>query len=842
MKFYTNVSMRGNSVTVRGWNFGQRFQDTIKYEPTLYVPVRKETGYKTVYGQHVEPIKLESIREAREYEEKYKDIENFKIYGSTLYQYCCLNERFGNDYDQEKVRVLNIDIEVASADGFPDPDVANQPVISVTISYNGNYIVLGVGDYVNSRSDVRYVSCRDEKDLLEKFLISWRKLDPDIITGWNVLFFDIPYLVNRMEKILGQDETKRLSPLLQINEKKVFKHNRDQTEYELVGIEILDYLELYRKFTYTQQESYRLDHIAFVELGERKLDYSEVDNLHQLYLTDYQKFIDYNIKDVELVDKLEDKMKLIEMALAIAYDAKVNYKDVFTQVRMWDVLIHNYLLSKKVVVPPKTNSSKNAQYAGAYVKEPQVGMHNWVMSFDLNSLYPHLIMQYNISPDTFIEGQYKDVVVEDLIAGKVPEYPVTQVLTANGYLYDRNKQGFLPEMMQKMYDDRVIYKKKMIEAQSELEEVNRQNSKDVDRKKQLVKDISKYKNMQMAKKVQLNSAYGAIGNQYFRFFDIRMAESITLSGQLSIKWIESRINVYMNNLLKTKGVDYVIASDTDSLYITFDELVSQVMSKGSRLEESQGDASKVVGFLDRVAREKIEPFIDKSYQDLALMMNAYDQKMFMKREAIASKGIWTAKKRYILNVFDNEGVRYASPKLKMMGIETVKSSTPAVCRDALKEALEIIMNKGEDEVQDYISVFEDKFRTLPFEDVAFPRGVSDMSKYESKGKELEIPKGCPIHVRGALVYNHLLKEHKLTKRYETIKDGEKIKFCYLKTPNPVQQNVLSVMSSLPKQFGVENYIDYGTQFEKTFLDPLKIILQSIGWKAVKENTLEDFFS
>ena len=354
------------------------------------------------------------------------------------------------------------------------------------------------------------------------------------------------------------------------------------------------------------------------------------------------------------------------------------------------------------------------------------------------------------------------------------------------------------------------------------------------RKEQLEKDIAKYSNMQLAKKVQLNSAYGALGNQWFRFYDIRQATAITKSGQLSIKWIEARINEYLNKLLETENEDYVLASDTDSLYITFDKLIKKFTPKNP------------VTFLDHVAKERIEPFIDKAYQELADRMNAYDQKMFMKRETICDKGIWTAKKRYMLNVYDNEGVRYQKPKLKMMGIEAIKSSTPQVCRDAIKKAINIIMSKDEKTLQDYIVDFKDKFSRMPFEDVAFPRGVSELNKYDSTVgtvfKNFEIVKGTPLHIRGALVYNNCIKEKKLTKKYQTIKSGEKIKYCYMKEPNPLRQNVLSVLNVLPQEFGMSEFIDYETQFNKSFIEPLKLILDKINWTTEKKATLEDFFS
>jgi DNA polymerase elongation subunit (family B) len=689
--------------------------------------------------------------------------------------------------------------------------------------------VFGCGDYETNRDDVTYLKCRDENNLIMRFLDMWEETSPDIVTGWNIQFFDIPYLNNRITKLMGDNTAKRLSPFRRIGERTTTIHNKQQVAFDLVGIAIIDYIELYKKFTYSQQESFSLNHIAYLELGEKKLDYSEVESLHQLYKTNFQKFIEYNIHDVELVDRIDDKMQLIDMALALAYDAKVNYTDVFTQVRMWDTLIHNELIEQNIVVPQNVRTPKDEQYAGAYVKDPIVGMHEWVVSFDLNSLYPHLIMQYNVSPETIVEGRHTNISIDNLLNSEYQaqgEY----CMAANGHYFKRDKQGFLPAMMQRMYDDRSLYKKKMIEAQKAYEKET-----DKERKREITNQISKYKNLQLAKKVQLNSAYGALGNQYFRFFDIRQAEAITLSGQLAIRWIEKKLNGYLNKLLKTKDNDYVIASDTDSVYVNLGPLVHMVYG-----QKSETKVETIVDFVNKACTEKFEPFIDKSYQELADYMNAFDQKMQMKREVIANKGIWTAKKRYILNVYDSEGVRFAEPKLKMMGIEAVKSSTPMSCRDKIKESLKIVMNGNETDFQSFVEAFKQEFKTLPFEDIAFPRGVSDLSKYMSSSELYS--KGTPMHVRGAIMFNAFLKKYKLTKKYQLIQDGDKTKFCYMKVPNPVQENVFSILTVLPKEFGVEKYIDYDTQFDKAYLEPLKTIVNTIGWKTERVSSLESFFA
>ena len=617
---------------------------------------------------------------------------------------------------------------------------------------------------------------------------------------------------------------RKLSPWGYVRKKDLFVQGRKQISCEMAGIAVIDYLDLYRKFTYKAQESYRLDHIANVELGQKKLDHSEFETFRDFYTGNWQKFIEYNIKDVELVDRLEDKMKLIELCLTMAYDAKVNYTDVFFQVRTWDAIIYNYLKRKDIVIPPKVKTDKDTQYAGAYVKEPIPGKYDWVVSFDLNSLYPHLIMQYNISPETLVQNRHPSATVNGLLSQKI-DVPKEFALCANGAQYRKDIHGFLPEMMKKIYDERVQSKKLMILAKQEYQKTPT---------KELEKSISKYNNIQMARKIQLNSAYGAIGNQYFRYYNIINAEAITLSGQVSIRWIEHKMNAYLNKILKTEKQDYVIASDTDSIYLNLGPLVETVYKGRETTDQS------IVSFLNKVCEMELEKYISSSYEELATYVNAYEQKMIMKRENIASSGIWTAKKRYMLNVWDSEGVRYDEPKLKMMGIEAVKSSTPAPCRTAIKDAINIMMNGTEKDLLDFVSNFRNTFDTLPPEDIAFPRSVNGLRKY--KASSTVYSKGTPLHVRGTLLYNFHISKNKLEFKYPLVQEGEKIKYLHLRRPNKINENVISFLNTFPREIGLEGQIDRDTQFEKSFLLPLQIITSVIGWETERKANLDFLFA
>jgi len=831
MRFYTNVQMVGDNFLVRGYENGKHFATREKFYPTLFVDSKKKTKYKTLNGEYVEAIEPGSVRDCREFIKRYNEVENFNVYGNERFIYQYISDRYPDEelkFDIDKIKLMTLDIEVKSENGFPDVESAAEEILLISIQdYTTKQIrTWGLGAFNNKQDNVIYKSFKTEYELLLSFINWWmiEENTPEVITGWNSTLYDIPYLCRRLDRILGEKLMRRMSPWGLVTEREIHIMGRKHITYDVGGVCQLDYLDLYKKFTYKAQESYRLDYIASVELGQKKLDHSEFDTFKDFYTKGWQKFVEYNIIDVELVDRMEDKMKLIELAIVMAYDAKANYADVFSQVRMWDTIIYNYLKKRNIVIPPKERSDKDAKYAGAYVKEPIPGKYDWVVSFDLNSLYPHLIMQYNISPETLCEQRHPSVTVDRLLSEQEVidgDYAVC----ANGAKYRKDVRGFLPELMEKIYKDRTIYKKKMLVAKQEYEKK---------KTKTLEKEIARCNNIQMARKIQLNSAYGAIGNQYFRYYKLANAEAITLSGQVSIRWIEDKMNAHINKILKTQEVDYVIASDTDSIYLNLGPLVEAVYKGREKTNEV------VVGFLNKVCENEFEPFIEGSYQELADYVGAYDQKMFMKRENIADRGIWTAKKRYILNVWDSEGVRYDEPKLKMMGIEAVKSSTPAPCRKMIKDALKIMMNGTEDEVIDFIEKSRKEFRKLPPEDISFPRSASDVEKY--KASSTIYAKGTPIHIRGALLYNHYVKKHKLDNKYSLIQNGEKIKFCYLKKPNIIHENIISFIQDFPRELNLDKYIDYDLQFEKSFLEPLKIILDAIGWNVEKTATLEAFFS
>jgi len=846
---YTNVKQYGNNILFRGIHNGVPIQKKIKYKPSLFVPTNEDSKYKTLYGESLKKLNFNDINSAKEFLRKHEKIENFKIYGNTKFEYCLISDLYKEvKWDLNNIRIAIFDIEVNSnpeTGGFASTDNPFQPIISIALKFinEDKFYLFGYDDF-DAPEDTIYIKCKDEWTLLKKFIQIWSIKYPDIVSGWLTDNFDIIYLINRCNKIIGESETKKLSPWGIIQDKKTkrfnpkFKRYEEDISYSILGIASLDYIDLYKKYQPggNSKESYRLDFIAETEIGENKTEYE--GSLHNLYVTDKQKFYEYNLQDVRLVENLDKHCKLFELALTLAYYTKTNYEDIYHQTRLGDALCFNSLREQNIQIPC-INKNEFVDYKGAYVKPPITGLYKWIATIDAASLYPSAMRTWNISPETLIEPiDYtenmqtilkNDVSVESILAESIDLSSLKEdnvCLTPNGQFFRTDKKGFIPTIVAKLFDERKLYKKKMLSYQSQYEK-----ELDVTKKEELNKLVVKYNAFQVALKLVANSLYGSIGNQYFRWYDVRLAEAITLSGQLTNRWIIKYINEYLNVLLNLDK-DYVLAADTDSLIITLQDIIEKFIPKDIPNE-------KIIKLVNKIVDKKIQPEVDNVCNKLLTYCNVADHSISYKLEKICSSGVFVAKKRYALNVYSNEGVVYAEPKIKVTGLEIVKSSTPAKVKTALKTCVSIILNKTQDELQEFVRNFKKEFLTFQPEEIAFPRGVNGLNKYFDDTTLYS--KGTPVHVRASLLFNKLLQDKSLDTVYESIKEGDKIKYCYLKVPNPLKENVISFSNKLPKEFALHPFIDYNTMLEKSFLEPLQAITTKIGWELEKRNTIDSFF-
>lgn len=844
--FYTSVERFGNTILWRGYNNGKRFERKVKYSPTLFVTSRDkntETMYKTLVGElPLIPMKQDTMRDAKEFLEKYKDVHGMQLCGNTNYVSQFIQEHYPDaiDFDITKINIVSFDIEVDISDGYANINTADKEITSIAYksSKSSTYHLLGRKDYDKSKTlldinpdDIEFMKFDSEEALLRRFKQIWMNDYPDIVTGWNVEYFDIQYIVTRMMNLFGEEWVKDLSPWRNLRQQSREIFGKQQSTYIISGITVIDYMDAFKKFGYKYgpQESYKLDHIAYVVLGEKKLDYSEYGNLTNLYEQNPQLYLDYNLKDTWLIQRFEDETALLSLVMTVAYGGGVNYSDAFGTVGIWETTLYRRLIKEGRVPPVKGGPGARAgELVGGFVKDPKVGMHPWVVSFDLNSLYPHLMLQYNMSPETYVDGRREYVSQEMVLADKYRNNDKSVSVCANGVCFSNEKVGVIPAIIDEYYGNRKVIKKRMLEVEQALE-----NAKGTD-KFALKREATQLHNQQMAIKIAMNSLYGATANIYFLYYINEMAEAITTSGQLSIRYAQKSVNTYLNKLLKTNDKDYIIYIDTDSIYVDMAPVVK------ASFGTVDVDRAKGEEFLDKVCKMKIEEVLEDGYKELADRMGAYRQAMSMKREKITDKSVFIAKKRYIMNTLNSEGVHYETPKISVTGLESVRSSTPEVCRDKLKDAFKIIMNEGEEATQEFIENFRQEFYKLPPEDIGRNSGTDNIDKYRDKTNLYK--KGCPMHVRGCILYNHHLQQKGLDKKFQSIVSGDKIKFVYLKTPNPIRENIISFPGVLPQEFELAQYVDYETQFEKVFLSPLESILEAIGWSAVKIQTLEDFFA
>ena len=845
--FYTSVERFGNTILWRGYEKGRKFERRIKYQPTLFVTTQDrnvDSGFTTLVGKRpLVPVKQDTMKDAKEFTEKYKDVHGLTVCGNTNYVSQFIQENYPDniEFDASKINIASFDIEVDISDGYANINTADKEITSIAYksSKSETYHLLGRKDYDKSKTlldidpeNIEFMKFDTEEALLRRFKQIWMNDYPDIVTGWNVEYFDIQYIVTRMINLFGEEWVKELSPWRSLRQTSREFFGKQQSTWQISGISVIDYMDAFKKFGYKYgpQESYKLDHIAHVVLGEKKLDYSEYGSLTALYEQNPQLYLDYNLKDTWLIQRFEDETGLLALVMTVAYGGGVNYNDAFGTVGIWETTLYRKLIKEGRVPPIKGGPGQRAgELVGGYVKDPKVGLHPWIVSFDLNSLYPHLMLQYNMSPETYLEDEREYVSQEMVLNDKYQNNNKARSVAANGACFTNEFVGVIPSIIDEYYGNRKVIKKKMLEVEQALE-----NAKDLKEKEALKREATQLHNSQMAIKIAMNSLYGATANIYFLYYINDMAEAITTSGQLSIRYAEKSVNNYLNKLLKTDGKDYIIYIDTDSIYVNMAPVIKASFGTVD-IDRKKGEE-----FLDKICQLKIEPVLEAGYVELAQKMGAYRQAMGMKREKITDKSLFIAKKRYIMNTLNSEGVHYEEPKVSVTGLESVRSSTPEVCRDKLKAAFKVIMNDGEQAMQNFIEEFRQEFFKLNAEDIGRNSGTDNIDKYRDRSSGL-YKKGCPMHIRGAILYNYFLKEKGLDKKFVSIAGGDKIKIVYLKTPNPIRENIISFVGVLPQEFGLNQYIDYETQFEKVFLSPLESILEAVGWSAVKVNTLEDFF-
>lgn len=839
-KFYTNVATHKGDILLRGFENGERVVKKIRYKPYLFVQSEnlEECKYKTIKGKPVARVDFDSIGACRDFRKKYEDVDGYDIYGMTNWQYTYIFDNYGQNvkYDAAVVRVLWLDIETDSRGGFPNIKEADKEVNAVTLKFRGKNYTYGLREYDNKDPNTNYIQCKDELELLNRVIDRINRVDPDVVSGWNSTGFDIPYITNRVTRLLGPERARDLSPWRIIERREITMMGKEIEIITWVGIASLDYLDVYKKFRSATRESYKLDYIANFEIKSKKLDYSEYGSLYALYEQNHQLYIEYNIYDVELLEKMEEKLQLFNILFSLAYFTGCNYLDAFATVRPWDVVVHNYLINQGIVVPQFEATDYYEGIEGAYVKEPLLGKrHGWVVSYDFKSLYPSLCRQCNISPETIITtipNITVDMLFNREIEGKKLQEKIREEnasLCGTGCVFDNTVEGFIPAIMRQVYAERQMFNGKMKKAKKDLAAA--QEGSDAELIAKLTSDVAYYNGQQFARKIFLNAGYGAMSNRFYRWFDPRLAESITKTGQLTVRWAERAINEYLNTVCKTTGVSYVIYCDTDSAYISLDGFVEKFIT--------DTDPQLICDKVDAFCKKKLQPAITAACEELLKYLNHRELVLDMNRENIANGAFWTAKKRYAMNVLDSEGLRYSTPELKIQGLEAVKSSTPRAVRGLVGDAIKVILTKEETDLHDFIHTAREDFKSRGFEEISFTKNTNNIGKYASNATIYQ--KGCPINVRAALMYNHLLKKHNLTDVHQQIGDGDKIKFCYLNMPNPAHSSVIAAPTELPKEFALDDYIDYNLQFEKSFLAPVRAMTDAIGWHIEPIPSLDDLF-
>lgn len=841
--FYTNVRLHKSSILHR-WvddKGNRKFKIEQNLTPTVFFNCQEETGYKTLYGQNVRPVTYDDTSEVREAIKRFDGVSGVDIYGTRDWAAQWTSENYQDDieYDASKILTFFIDIEVSSADGFPYPHLAAQEITSVTIynTFDRKYHVWSTKNYVTSKDDEVFVKCSDERDMLTRIISYWREDFPDIITGWYSEEFDMPYLVNRITKVFGEKTASMLSPFGKVV-MSFGGDDQDEVSVDIFGIEQLDYLPLYKKYKQGGQSSFKLGYISELVLGKGETKIEFDGSLAELWEQDPQLYIEYNIQDVRLLVRMDAKLKMIQVQVDLAYMAKINYQAVFSPVRFWSNLVYTTLIKDNIVLPVDERKRKENTYEGAYVKETNAGLFEWVTTFDATALYPSMAITFNISPETMVPigevpdelmDYYRQNMVQRIVAGEdlsdlhalLVKHNMT--IAANGQLYYRDKPGIIPKLMKMALDNRSIAKNEMIRLKKTVNSIT-----DKDEKHRVESRIASLSIREQGLKTVANSGYGAIGSAFFILYDTFNAEAITLSGQASNIGLQRRLNDYFASLGFAKK-DYTLYADTDSLFLHLSHLVEKF------------EPEDPINFLCKASDGQIQNKINQFCKEIWSQNNVIENRLSFKREKVMSTVCFTGvKKRYFCYVYDNEGVRYAEPVLTTTGLETNRSSTPKFCREELEKALLLIVQKKQDELIDLVENIRTQFDTLDILTIAFPRSVNDLGKYAVDDDTI-YGKGTPQNVKAALVHNHFIKKLGLT-QYQPIKSGTKIQFVFLNR-SPFREDVIGWGDgAYPKELGLEKYVDRRSMFETSFYNPIKSVTDAIGWQCEKTSDLANWFS
>lgn len=891
-RFYTSMERRGSKVYLRYADTETRKRGSaeVDFKPRLYVAGEASKAVaKDMKGNPLEAIDFDSMKEMADFIERYRGVDGYRLFGARdpLVQFVAKYFPGELKFDPDLIEAGFIDIEVFSgdidADGnvipgpFPKPEEAKYPISMLTIYHKATdtyhtwalewFKGRHLGTYVHNPDNERtgplkvvYKGFDNEQDMLNDMLVWYASKEFDATTGWFYEEFDVPYMVNRIRAVCGNAMANKMSPWGVIKDRTIKSVRGDIPTYEFMGSSVLDMLNLFKKHAYMEPPDWKLGTVAEIVLGEGKISYEEEGSINNLYVLNFQKSVEYNIIDVERVVKLDEKMQFLLLSYTLSYLCKCNYPDSMATVKPWTSLLYSRLHEEGVETELRGLSTIQKDIIGGYVKEVIPGKYRWAVSGDLNSLYPHLMQQFNLGVETIVEPYDlppevnaaipTNFTIDDLVDKKIDlsvlkKYDIA--MSANRQFFRRDKMSIANRITREIYTNRAAVKKVMKGVEQKLVDLQEVIKKDGNPRKAEVKaleiEIATLNNRQQAFKILMNGFYGAMANKYFlEFYDIRIAEAITSSGQVAIKWISRKLNEYLNKLMGFDGsapdkmpIDFVIANDTDSCYMCLAALVDRIF-KGA--DKTDDEVEKVTDFLDTLFKKKIEPYIDECYKELAEYMNAHDQRMFMKRETIAPAAIWVAKKRYIMHAKDVEGVRYPKPKVKFTGVDAKRSSVPKRCRKWLIECYETALAGNEKDLHEQVKKYREEYMKLPHAEIA---GVTGVNGLEQHSHPVTVyGKGAPRHVKATLFHNKMVRD--LGLNIKEIQSGDKILIVSLKKGAPYGMEAIAFQGGLPKEFGLDKFVDYPQTFDKTFVDPLMNLLTAINWSAAPRASVMDFFS